>query len=210
MPAISDVLRGCRTRLQAARDQVARDPGLLAVAGAVLLICAPVLPGFSRLVVLPALLLAPGYALLRLLGRTTGLRSISVAVPVSLVLAVCASLVLDVTGVRLGPLVLGSVLGGVTALFLAGSYGRQMVADLPRPHRSVPSGDWELDRSDHLAATGALRAMFTRDFVYLGVSALQVVLAALITPILTRRVGVGQFGQLALAIVVAQLLGVIL
>jgi O-antigen/teichoic acid export membrane protein len=50
--------------------------------------------------------------------------------------------------------------------------------------------------------------MFTRDFIYLGVSALQVVLAALVTPILTRRVGVGQFGQLALAIVVAQLLGV--
>lgn len=49
--------------------------------------------------------------------------------------------------------------------------------------------------------------MFTRDFIYLGVSALQVVLAALITPILTRRVGVGPFGQLALAIVVAQLLG---
>lgn len=210
MPTIIDVLRGCRTRLQVARDQVARDPGLLAVVGAVLLICAPVLPGFSRLVVLPALLLAPGYALLRLLGRATGMRSISVAVPVSLVLAVCASLVLDVSGIRLGPLVLGSVLGGVTALFLVGSYGRQLVADLPRQHRRIPSGDWELDRRDHLAATSALRAMFTRDFVYLGVSALQVVLAALITPILTRRVGVGQFGQLALAIVVAQLLGVIL
>jgi O-antigen/teichoic acid export membrane protein len=50
--------------------------------------------------------------------------------------------------------------------------------------------------------------MFTRDFIYLGVSALQVVLAALMTPILTRRLGVGEFGQLALAIVVAQLLGV--
>jgi O-antigen/teichoic acid export membrane protein len=49
--------------------------------------------------------------------------------------------------------------------------------------------------------------MFTRDFIYLGVSALQVVLAALVTPILTRRVGVGPFGQLTLAIVVAQLLG---
>ncbi len=49
--------------------------------------------------------------------------------------------------------------------------------------------------------------MFTRDFVYLGASALQVVLAALMTPILTRLVGVGEFGQLALAIVVAQLLG---
>ena len=31
------------------------------------------------------------------------MRSISVAVPVSLVLAVCASLVLDVSGIRLGP-----------------------------------------------------------------------------------------------------------
>ena len=50
--------------------------------------------------------------------------------------------------------------------------------------------------------------MFTRDFVYLGVSVLQVVLVALVTPILTRRVGVGEFGQLALAIVVAQVLGV--
>jgi O-antigen/teichoic acid export membrane protein len=49
--------------------------------------------------------------------------------------------------------------------------------------------------------------MFSRDFIYLGVSALQVVLAALVTPILTRRVGVGPFGQLTLAIVVAQLLG---
>ena len=52
--------------------------------------------------------------------------------------------------------------------------------------------------------------MFSRDFVYLGVSALQVVLVALMTPILTRRVGVGEFGQLTLAIVVAQLLGVTL
>ena len=60
---------------------------------------------------------------------------------------------------------------------------------------------------DHPAAANALRAMFSRDFVYLGVSALQVVLAALITPILTRLVGVGEFGQLALTIVVAQLLG---
>ena len=60
---------------------------------------------------------------------------------------------------------------------------------------------------DNQAATKALRAMFTRDFVYLGVSALQVVLAAVMTPFLTRLVGVGEFGQLALAIVVAQLLG---
>jgi O-antigen/teichoic acid export membrane protein len=49
--------------------------------------------------------------------------------------------------------------------------------------------------------------MFTRDFVYLGVSALQVILAAVMTPVLTHRVSVGEFGQLALAITVAQLLG---
>ena len=139
MPTIIDVPPEWRTRLQ-----VARDPGLLAVAGAVLLICAPVLPGLSRLVVLPALLLAPGYALLRLLGQATGPRSISVAVPISLVLAVCASLVLDVTGIRLGPLSLGSLLGVVTALFLAGSYGRQLVAGPPGQDQTAPSGDREL------------------------------------------------------------------
>jgi O-antigen/teichoic acid export membrane protein len=60
---------------------------------------------------------------------------------------------------------------------------------------------------DQPAEANALRAMFSRDFIYLGVSALQVVLAALVTPILTRRVGVGPYGQLTLAIVVAQLLG---
>jgi O-antigen/teichoic acid export membrane protein len=208
MPTIIDVLRGWRTRLQAARGQVARDPGLLAVAGAVLLMCAPVLPGLSRLVVLPALLLAPGYAFLRLLGQATGTRSISVAVPVSLVLAICVSLVFDVSGIRLGPASLGLLLGMVTALFLAGSYRRQLAAGpLPR-HRGAPSV--LAAPGDHPAATNALRAMFTRDFIYLGVSVLQVVLVALVTPILTRRVGVGQFGQLSLAIVVAQLLGVTL
>ena len=104
---------------------MARDPGLLAFVGAILLICAPALPGLSRLVVLPALLLAPGYALLRLLGQAAGPRSISIAVPVSLVLAICASLVLNVIGVRLGPLSLGFVLGAVTAVLLAGSYYRR-------------------------------------------------------------------------------------
>ncbi len=49
--------------------------------------------------------------------------------------------------------------------------------------------------------------MFSRDFIYLGVSALQVVLVAVMTPILTRRVSVGEFGQLELAVTVAQLLG---
>jgi hypothetical protein len=138
---IIDVPAGWRTRLRLARDQVARDPGLLAVAGAVLLMCAPVLPGLSRLVVLPALLLAPGYALLRLLGQATGPRSISVGVPVSLVLVVCASLILDVSGIRLGPISLGLLLGAVTALFLAGSYRHQLAAGLLR--RRTPSGDRE-------------------------------------------------------------------
>ena len=286
MRTIIDVPSGWRTRLQMARDQVARDPGILAVAGAVLLMSAPVLPGLSRLVILPALLLAPGYAFLRLLGRATGMRSISVTVPVSLVLAICASLVLDVSGIRLGPASLGLLLGAVTAVLLAGSYRRRLgggwlASPEPSPPRQPPPpklGPWgqpdfsdtepipvikdpkdlwsdarqSLTRAvaaalgrqdgrgwdrvrglrlkvspgprrgrrhphdgvvlaapgDHPAATDALRAMFSRDFVYLGVSALQVVLAALITPILTRRLGVGQFGELALAIVVAQLLGV--
>ena len=127
MPRVIDVAGGWRTSLRAARN-----PGLLAFVGAVLLICAPALPGLSRLVVLPALLLAPGYALLRLLGQASGQRSISVAVPVSLVLAVCASLVLDVSGIRLGPLSLGLLLGAVTALCLAGSYGRQLSASSRR------------------------------------------------------------------------------
>ena len=100
--------------------------------------CAPVLPGLSRLVVLPALLLAPGYAFLRLLGQAAGMRSISVAVPVSLVLVICASLLRDVSGIRLSPLSLGLLLGVVTALFLAGSYGRQPDAG------RTPSGDREL------------------------------------------------------------------
>ena len=139
MPMIIDAPRGWRTPLR-----VARDPGLLAVVGAVLLLCAPALPGLSRLVVLPALLLAPGYAFLRLLGQATGMRSISVAVPVSLVLAICASLVLNASGIRLGPLPLGLLLGAVTALLLAGSYGRELVAGALRQHRRTPPGEGEL------------------------------------------------------------------
>ncbi len=104
----------------------ARDPRLLAV-GAVLLMCAPVFPGLSRIVVLPALLLAPGYALLRLLGQAADMRSVGIAVPASLVLAIVASLFLDVSGIPLGPLSLGLTLGLATALFLAGSYARQLV-----------------------------------------------------------------------------------
>src|ERR1700722_15200757 len=169
MPRIIDVLRDWRTRLEVARDQVARDSGLLAGIGAVLLMCAPVLPGLSRLVVLPALLLAPGYALLRLLGQATGMRSFSIAVPLSLVLAVCASLVLDVAGIRLGPLSLGSLLGAGTAFFLAGPYGRQLVAGPPGRRWRTPSGDRGLARpdsdddvgpkvpGDHPAAANALR-----------------------------------------------------
>lgn len=64
------------------------------------------------------------------------------------------------------------------------------------------------DRS--AAALDALRGMFTRDFVYLVVSALQTILATLVTPILTRRVGAGEFGQFALAVATMQILGPIL
>jgi hypothetical protein len=130
------------------RLQVARGPGLLA-AGAALLACAPLLPGLSRLVVLPALLLAPGYAFLRLLGRAADRRSISVAIPVSLVLVICASLVLDISGIRLGPVSLGLLLGAITALFLVGSYGRQLIAGREGGlHRRPPPGDGGLVRRD--------------------------------------------------------------
>jgi len=115
----------------------AREPGLLA-AGAVLLVCAPFLPGLSRIVVLPALLLAPGYALLRLLGQATDRRSVAIAVPASLVLVILASLILDVTGVPLGPRSLGLMLGAATAVFLVGSYGSRMVAALPGRRRETP------------------------------------------------------------------------
>ena len=135
-----DILRRWRSRQREARDEAL----LLGALGAILLICAPFLPGLSRLVVLPALLLAPGYALLRLLGQATGVRCISVAVPTSLVLTVCAALVLDVSGIRLRPLSLGLLLGAVTALFVAGSYGRQLVAGPPWQHGRTPPGDREL------------------------------------------------------------------
>ncbi len=145
MSTINDVLRGWRPRLQVARDQLAQDPGLAgAGAGAVLLMIAPVLPGLARLVVLPALLLAPGYAFLRLLGRAAGTRSISMAVPISLVLVICASLVLDVIRIGLSPVSLGLLLGVITALFLAGSYRRQLVAGPLGRHWGTPSGDQEL------------------------------------------------------------------
>ena len=86
---------------------------------------------------------------------------------------------------------------------------RRLVSPSPRRGRRHPHDDVVLTApGDHSAVTNALRAMFTRDFVYLGALGLQVVLAAVMTPILTRRVGVSEFGQLSLAIVVAQLLGV--
>jgi DNA helicase-2/ATP-dependent DNA helicase PcrA len=60
------------------------------------------------------------------------------------VLVVCASLVLDVTGIRLSPLSLGLLLVGVTALFLAGSYGRQLVVGPLWQYRRTLPDDREL------------------------------------------------------------------
>lgn len=132
---ISDIPEEQRIRLQAARDPV------LIGAAAVLLICAPLFPGLSRIVVLPALLLAPGFAFLRLLGQARYRRSISVAVPVSIVLIVCAALLLDVSGIKLDPSSLGSLLGAVTAVSLAGSYVHQSVDSTPGLHRKAPAND---------------------------------------------------------------------
>ena len=63
---------------------------------------------------------------------------------------------------------------------------------------------------DTRGASQALRGMFTRDFLYLGVSVLQVLLSACVTPILTRRVGVDGYGQLALAVAAMQIIGPLL
>lgn len=124
----------------------AGDPGLLAL-GAVLLICSPILPGLLRLAVLPALLLSPGYAFMRLLGRDVEWRSVGIAVPVSIMLVILCSLALYVSGVRLDRLSLGPVLGAVTALFLAGSYSRQMrfsQSESPR-RRAAAHGSGQTD-----------------------------------------------------------------
>jgi O-antigen/teichoic acid export membrane protein len=63
---------------------------------------------------------------------------------------------------------------------------------------------------DKRAASHALRGMFSRDFIYLGVSVLQVLLAAAITPFLTRLTGVEEYGQLVLAVAAMQILGPLL
>jgi len=135
--------------------QLARDPGLLAV-GALLLMGAAVLPGLSRVIVLPALLLAPGYAFLRLLGQPANWQAISVAIPVSIVLIVCAALLLDVSSIRLGPGSLGLLLGALTAIFLVGSYARQLFAGQAGGlHRRPPSAG--PDEFRHDAAFGERR-----------------------------------------------------
>ena len=80
--------------------------------------------------------------------------------------------------------------------------GRMFLAQIPRAMAGrVTATD------DRPAVTEALRGMFTRDFVYLVVSALQVILASSATPILTRLVGEDQFGQFALAVMAMQILG---
>src|SRR3954471_9437206 len=63
---------------------------------------------------------------------------------------------------------------------------------------------------DKPAASHALRGMFSRDFVYLGISVLQVALAAAVTPILTRLTGVEEYGQLVLVVAAMQILGPLL
>jgi hypothetical protein len=123
-------------------------PGLAAFVGGVLLMAAPLLPGLCRLIVLPALLLAPGYALLRLLRQAGGLRSISIAVPVSLAIVICAALILDASGIRLSALSLGPLIGGITILSVVGSYGRQLFAGPVRQEGGSPSGNGKVARPD--------------------------------------------------------------
>ena len=148
MSTINDVLRGWQPRLQVARDQVAQDPGLAgAGAGAVLLMLAPVLPGFARLVVLPALLLAPGVCVARLLRARRGHARVHPDGGAGIARGAgpsSSSLVLDVIRIGLSPVSLGLLLGVITALFLAGSYGRQLLTGPLGQHWRTPSGDREL------------------------------------------------------------------
>ena len=113
----------------------------LVLLGAALLMCSHFLPGLWRVVVLPALLLAPGFALLRLLGQVTDWHSVTIAIPVSIVLVICASLILDVCGIRLSSTSLGLLLGAATALFLGASYVRYMVTGRRRVRRAAPLED---------------------------------------------------------------------
>lgn len=144
MRTASDVQQDSRDRLWAARD-----PGLL-VLGAILLFLSPALPGLTRIVVLPALLLAPGFAFLRVLGQRPDWRSVSVAVPASIVVIICAVLLLDVSNVRLEPVSLGFTLGSFTALCVAVPYARQLTAGAGRGGRGGPPRfpDREMVRRD--------------------------------------------------------------
>jgi uncharacterized membrane protein YhhN len=78
-------------------------------------------------VIIPALLLAPGYAFLRLLGRDVEWRAISMAAPVSVAIIICVAMALNAGSVRLDRVSLGPVLGAVTALCLSASYARQLI-----------------------------------------------------------------------------------
>jgi O-antigen/teichoic acid export membrane protein len=74
---------------------------------------------------------------------------------------------------------------------------RSSQADLARPGLSGPHDD---------AVTDALRGLFGRDTTYLLVWALQLIVAAAATPVITRVLGAPEFGRVAAANAVMQIL----
>ena len=68
------------------------------------------------------------------------------------------------------------------------------------PTRSTPPG---VDQ----AVAHTVHQMFTRDVVYLVIAASQVLLATLVTPLITRTVPPAEYGEVVLAVTTMQLLG---
>jgi hypothetical protein len=103
----------CAWWVQTARE-VGRLP-LLALGCAVLLFAASAI----RLIILPALLFAPGWSLIYLLcGARVWTSPWSAVVPLSLVMTALVSLLLDVCGVRLDATTLGAALGALTSILV--------------------------------------------------------------------------------------------
>lgn len=103
---------------------------IVALACAALLLAAPAIPIPERLIVLPALLFGPGWALIQTLDVTVRMsRSWSLIVSMSLVVTVLATVVLNWLGSKLDTTSLGITLGVFTAaLTLVGLRHREQAS----------------------------------------------------------------------------------
>lgn len=84
----------------------------------------------------------------------------------------------------------------------------------PRLQPSAGPLEVHLPPPDHVHShdhvDSSVQAMFGRDTAYLLVSGLQMVCAVLVTPVITRMVGPGSYGNIALGIAISQVVGPIL